>query len=98
MANRYWFARRFPLEVGGDRMSPVSREGWMVVWAFVAALVAGFAALLVFALILQKPLVGFVIMLVLASFGMTAFLFLAQQRGDKRHTVEDYKQGRVTNG
>jgi len=28
---------------------------------------------------------------------MSAFLMLAQQRGDKRHTAEDYKQGRVTN-
>ena len=94
---RYWFARRFPLEVGGDRMSPVSREGWIVVWTFVAAMALGAIALFVATLVFQKPLVGFIILLVLASMAMTGFLMLAQQRGDKRHTVDDYKQGRVTN-
>ena len=94
---KYWFARRFPLEVGGDRMSPISREGWLVVWSFVASLVVGFVAMLLFTVVFQKPLIGFIILLVLASLGMTAFLMLAQQRGDKRHTAEDYKQGRVTN-
>jgi len=95
---RYWFARRFPVEVGGDRMSPISREGWIVVWSFVAAMALGAVALFVFTLVFQKPLIGFIILLVLASLGMTAFLMLAQQRGDKQHTADDYKQGRVTNG
>lgn len=94
---KYWFARRFPLEVGGDRMDPISREGWLVVWAFVAAMVLGAVALFVFTLAFQKPLIGFIILLVFASLGMTGLLMLAQQRGDKRHTVDDYKQGRVTN-
>lgn len=95
MANRYWFARRFPLSVGGDRMSPVTREGWIVVWAFVAAMGLGAVALFVATLVFQKPLIGFIIFLVLASFGMTGFLLLAKQRGDNQHTVEDYKAGRV---
>lgn len=97
MASRYWFARRFPLEAGGDRMSPISREGWLVVGAFVASMVLGAVALFVATLVFQKPLIGFVILLVLSSLGMTGLLMLAQQRGDKRHTVDDYKQGRVTN-
>lgn len=96
MANRYWFARRFPVGQPGDRMDPISREGWMVVWSFAAALVAGFLALLVFTLAFQKPLIGFIILLVLASFGMTAMLMLSKQRGDQKHTAADYKQGRVT--
>ena len=95
---KYWFARRFPVEVGGDRMSPISQEGWLVVWSFVGSLVLGFAALALFTLVFQKPLIGFITLLMLASLGMSAFLMLAQQRGDKRHTAEDYKQGRVTNG
>jgi len=77
-------------------MDPISREGWMVVWAFAAALGVGFLALLVSTLAFQKPLIGFIILLVLASFGMTALLMLSKQRGDQRHTADDYKQGRVT--
>jgi membrane protein implicated in regulation of membrane protease activity len=96
MANRYWFARRFPVGQPGDRMDPVSREGWMVVWVFAAALVAGFVALLVFTLAFQKPLIGFIILLVLTSLGMTALLMLSKQRGDHKHTAAEYKAGTVT--
>ena len=95
--SRYWFARRFPVSVGGDRMGPVSREGWMVVWAFAAAMIVGVLALFISAFVFRSPMIGFIIFLVLASFGMTAFLLLAKQRGDNKHTVEDYKQGRVQN-
>jgi len=97
MSNRYWFARRFPVGQPGDRMDPISREGWMVVWSFAAALVAGFLALLVFTLAFQRPLIGFIILLVLSSLSMTALLMLSKQRGDPKHTAEDYRQGRVTN-
>jgi len=96
MANRYWFARRFPVGQPGDRMDPISREGWLVVWSFAAALVAGFLALLVFTLAFQKPLIGFIILLLLSSFAMTAMLMLSKQRGDQKHTADDYKHGRVT--
>ena len=96
MSNRYWFARRFPVGQPGDRMDPISREGWLVVWSFAAALVAGFLALLVFTLAFQKPLIGFIILLILASLSMTALLMLSKQRGDQQHTADDYKQGRVT--
>ena len=96
MTNRYWFARRFPVGQPGDRMDPISREGWMVVWGFATALVVGFIALAVSTLVLQKPLLGFVVLLILASFGMTALLMLTKQRGDQKHTAEDYRQGRVT--
>ncbi len=93
---KYWFARRFPVtEVNANRMGPVSREGWMVVWAFVAAMVLGAVALLVASFVFRQPAVGFVIFLMLSSLGMTSFLTLAAQRGDKNHTVEDYKSGRV---
>ena len=96
MTNRYWFARRFPVDQPGDRVDPISREGWMVVWSFAAALVAGFLALLIFTLVFQKPLIGFIILLVLASLSMTSLLLLSKQRGDQKHTADDYKQGRVT--
>jgi hypothetical protein len=95
MANRYWFARRFPVGEPGDRMDPVSREGWIVVWSFAAALVVGFLSLLVFTIVFQKPMIGFIIMLVLASLGMSALLMLSRQRGDQRHTAAEYKAGTV---
>ena len=95
MANRYWFARRFPVGQPGDRMDPISREGWMVVWSFGGALVAGFLALLVFTLAFQRPLIGFIILLVLSSFAMTAMLMLSKQRGDQKHTAAEYKAGTV---
>lgn len=95
MANRYWFARRYPVGQPGDRMDPISREGWMVVWSFAAALVVGFLALVIFTIVLQKPLLGFVALLILASFGMTALLMLSKQRGDQNHTAADYKAGKV---
>jgi predicted permease len=95
---KYWFARKFPVSVpNANRMEPVSREGWMVVWGFAAAMVIGALALFISAFAFRQPAVGFVIFLVCASFGMTAFLTLAAQRGDKNHTVEDYKSGRVQN-
>jgi predicted permease len=95
---KFWFARKFPVsQVNANRMEPVSREGWIVVWSFVAAMVIGALALFIAAFAFRQPAVGFVIFLLLASFGMTAFLTLAAQRGDKNHTVEDYKSGRVAN-
>jgi membrane protein implicated in regulation of membrane protease activity len=96
MSNRYWFARRFPVGQPGDRMDPISREGWLVVWGFAGALVLGFLALLLFTLLFQKPLIGFIILLVLTSLAMTALLMLSKQRGDHKHTAEDYRQGRIT--
>ena len=95
---KYWFARKFPVSMANaNRMEPVSREGWMVVWGFAAAMALGALALFISAFAFRQPAVGFVIFLVCASFGMTAFLTLAVQRGDKNHTVEDYKSGRVQN-
>jgi hypothetical protein len=50
MANRYWFARSFPLsEPKSTRMAPVSSEGWAVVALFVGCLVAGVVGLATFA-------------------------------------------------
>jgi len=95
---KYWFARKFPVtEVNANRMEPVSREGWMVVWGFVVAMVVGALAPFISAFAFRQPAMGFLIFLICASFGMTAFLTLAAQKGDKHHTVEDYKSGRVQN-
>lgn len=96
---KYWFARKFPVTMtNANRMGPVSREGWMVVWGLVAVMALGALGLIVASFAFRQPAIGFVIFLVCASFGMTSFLALAAQRGDKNHTVDDYKSGRVHNG
>ena len=41
---------------------------------------------------------GWSIAFVVLSIVSFAFLTLAAQKGDKQHTVDDYKQGRVRNG
>jgi predicted permease len=95
---KYWFARKFPVSMpNANRMEPVSREGWIVVWGFGAAMVIGVLALFIASFAFRQPAVGFVAFLVCASFGMTGFLTLATQKGDMNHTVEDYKSGRVQN-
>ena len=95
---KYWFARRFPVsEVNANRMGPISREGWWVVWSFVASMVLGAIGLVVASFAFRQPMIGFIVLLILSSIGMTAFLTLAYQRGDKRHTVDDYKSGKVVN-
>ena len=95
---RYWFARRFPVsEVNANRMGPISREGWLVVWSFVASMVFGAIGLVVASFAFRQPMIGFIILLILSSLGMTAFLTLAYQKGDKLHTVDDYKSGKVVN-
>jgi fatty acid desaturase len=97
--SKYWFARKFPVSMpNANRMEPISREGWMVVYGFAAAMVFGAVALFVAAFAFRQPAIGFIIFLICASFAMTAFILLSLQRGDKHHTVEDYKQGRVQNG
>jgi hypothetical protein len=95
---KYWFARRFPVsEVNANRMGPISREGWLVVWSFVASMVLGAIGLVVASFAFRQPMIGFIILLILSSLGMTAFLTLAYQKGDKLHTVDDYKSGKVVN-
>ncbi len=96
MANRYWFARRFPVtEVNANRMGPVSTEGWMVVALFVGCMIAGAVGLFLFAFYFGVPVVGIVVMLVFGLAGGAAFLVLAGAKGDRQHTIEDYRSGRV---
>jgi len=94
---KYWFARRFPVGHPRNAMGPVSREGWLVAWAFVASMVIGGLGFLGLALS-GSPLLGVVIFVVLAASGMGLFIGLASRKGDAQHTVEDYRQGKVSNG
>ncbi|OEO32464.1 hypothetical protein VW23_011645 [Devosia insulae DS-56] len=93
---KYWFARRFPVGHPRNAMGPVSREGWLVAWAFVASMAIGGLGFLGLALT-GSPLLGIAIFVVLAASGMGLFISLAGRRGDTQHTVEDYRSGRVSN-
>jgi hypothetical protein len=93
---KYWFARRFPVgEVRNNRMGPVSSEGWAVVALFAGCMIAGGVGLFLFSFAYRQPFVGVVTMLVFALVGAAAFISLAYIKGDKAHTVDDYKAGRV---
>lgn len=93
---KYWFARRFPVDqVQNNRMGPVSSEGWAVVALFAGCMIAGAAGLFLFSFAYRQPFVGVVTMAVFAIAGAAAFISLAYIKGDKNHTVDDYKAGRV---
>lgn len=93
---KYWFARRFPVDqVQNNRMAPVSSEGWAVVALFAGCMVAGAVGLFLFSFVYRAPFIGVVTMAVFAVLGAAAFIWLAYAKGDKQHTVDDYKAGRV---
>ena len=95
---KYWFARRFPVEqVKADRMAPVNSEGWAVVAFFVGCMVAGAVGLFVFSFAYREPFIGVVTMVIFAIVGAGTFTWLANVRGDKQHTVDDYRSRRVIN-
>lgn len=92
--SEYWFARRFPVGHPRNAMAPVRQQGNFVTWAFVGGSVLGalcFAVLGLNGQIIAGTIV-FVLMAI-ASGGM--FIGMASSRGDKQHTVDDYKAGRV---
>lgn len=97
MSNRYWFARKFPLSEGGDRMSPINSMGWMVVTLFVSCLIAGAVGLALFSFTYRAPFVGVLTLVGFAILGTVVFLVAAYTKGDKQHTADDYKAGRVRN-
>jgi hypothetical protein len=93
---KYWFARRFPVsEVQNNRMAPVSSEGWAVVALFAGCMIAGAVGLFLFSFAYRQPFVGIVTMAVFAIAGAATFISLAYIKGDKAHTVDDYRAGRV---
>ena len=75
--------------------APVSSEGWAVVALFAGCMVAGAVGLFLFSFAYRQPFIGVVTMAVFAIAGAAAFISLAYLKGDKNHTVEDYKTGRV---
>ena len=93
---QYWFARKFPVEqVGNNLMVPVSSRGWAVVALLGGCLVAGAVGLLLFSFAYRQPFAGVLTFAGFLFVGAVAFITLVNLKGDKAHTVDDYKAGRV---
>lgn len=86
-----WFARRFPVGHPRNAMSPVRREGYLVVALFLTAMALGAAAFAALAL-LGLFFAGIVIFAALAALGAGAFIWLAHVKGDRARTVADYRK------
>jgi len=108
--NRYWFARRFPVGSPRNAMSPVTKEGFAVAWTFLWWMVGGAAAWVLLLglawwaadatgglgpLTLVLGALGPIAFIACAVYGTWYFLRMAKERGDTRHTIADYKAGRV---
>ena len=92
--NKFWFARRFPVGHPRNAMAPVSPEGWILVGSFAADLAAGAVVWLYLASI-GMPMIGVVVFVAMAIGGAGLLLYMANTKGDRSHTVDDYKAGRV---
>ena len=97
MTRQIWFAATSRRGVGNPRMSPVSREGWLVLVTFLCCMVAGGLSLLGFGLA-DNFVVGIGIFVVLAIAGASFMLWAAYAHGDKTRTVADYRAMRATSG
>ncbi|MBS0385887.1 MAG: hypothetical protein JSS00_11120 [Proteobacteria bacterium] len=84
----YWFARsRRP---GSNRMAPINAKGWFVVLFFVACMMigAGLFGVLMFDGKIMAAVVSYALF---ALIGAGTFIWLAQAKGDRTRTVDDYR-------
>ncbi len=89
----YWFARRFPVGNPRNSFAPVHWKGWAAAAIFIAVLAIGAAA---FAWMGASGFLvhGMVVFAVAALVGMVWFVTIAQVKGDKSRTVDDYRKAR----
>ena len=88
-----WFARVRSLTGPGSRMTPVSREGWLVVAGFIGAMAAGAVAM--GALMLSGAFaLGIISFVVIAIVVGGTFLWLSVTHGDNTRTAADYRHVR----
>ncbi len=86
-----WFARVRSLTGPGSRMTPVRREGWLVVAGFVAAMVIG--AVLMGALMFSGAFaLGIICFAAIAIVAGGTFIWLSVTHGDNTRTVADYRR------
>jgi hypothetical protein len=90
VTSRYWLARLSSRGVGGGRISPVSREGWLVVAGFVASVLVG--ALLFAGLMLTDHVASAVIVFALFAIAASSgSLWASVAKGDTTRTVAEYR-------
>ena len=94
MTKQVWFAALSKTGVGNPRMSPVSREGWLVVGTFVVCMVVGGLSLLGFGLA-DRFAIGIGLFVVLAIAGASFLWWAAYAHGDTTRTVAEYRAMRV---
>ena len=92
-SSKIWFAKLSNRGVGNPRMTPVSREGWLVVGGFVAAMLVG-ALLFVWQMIADHVAAGVILFALFAVIGAGGFLWASVARGDKTRTAADYRRMR----
>jgi hypothetical protein len=90
VSNQYWFAALNRKGYRNPRMTPISREGWLVVAGFVLSMLVG--ALLFAALMLTNHVALAVIVFALfAITGASGFLWASVAKGDTTRTVAEYR-------
>jgi purine-cytosine permease-like protein len=87
----YWFARRFPVGHPRHAMGPISREGWLVVLAFVLAMIAG-AVIGMWLGLSGAPFWGVISFAVIAIIAGAVLIVMANSKGDHQRTVADYRK------
>ncbi|MGH6734706.1 MAG: hypothetical protein ACRECX_01300 [Methyloceanibacter sp.] len=87
---QYWFARRFPVGHPRKVMAPVSREGQLVVFAFVTVLIVAATVGLLLAAN-GAPVYGIAAFAVIALIAGAVFIALANRKCDHQRTVTDYR-------
>jgi hypothetical protein len=92
MSNEFWFARRFPVGNRSNAVAPVTKEGRLVGLAFVASMLVGAAIGAVVGLG-GNLILGIATFAVIAGAGGFAFIYIAQKKTDRNHTVADYQAG-----
>ncbi len=95
--NEVWFARRFPVGSPRNALAPISREGWIVSWAFVGAMVLG-AAVFIYLTYREQFVTGLILFIVIALVAGIGFVVIAVNRSDLTKTIDDYKQLKSGNG
>src|SRR5688572_22619680 len=94
MAREYWFARRFPLSDARRSLAPVNRKGLGVAYVFILGMLTGGIAFLILGM-LGQVLLGWIVFALVALASAYYFISTAAGHGDQKHTVADYKAGRV---
>ncbi len=89
--SKVWFARLMPVGHPRKTMSPVSREGWLVVTGFIVAM--GTGALLFFWLLSSgRTVLGVALYALIALAAGGGYLWAASARSDQQRSVDDYRR------